>query len=203
MTISTFTQLSTSVSNWLHRADLTAVVEDFIMAGEWKINRLLRIRAMEADLSVAISSGVAALPSDYVQLKYAYIDGTPTQPLQRKTAQWIGENYPTRSSSGKPLYIGRQGSNFVFGPYPDSAYTVAGVYYTRLDPLSGANETNWFTANAPDLLLYAALCEAAPYLKNDIRIAVWQAKFTEALGQVQGEADREELAGGALVASCA
>jgi hypothetical protein len=47
------------------------------------------------------------------------------------------------------------------------------------------------------------LCEAAPYLKNDIRIAVWQAKFTEALGQVQGEADREELAGGALVASCA
>jgi hypothetical protein len=203
MTISTFTQLSTSVSNWLHRADLTAVVEDFIMAGEWKINRLLRIRAMEADLSVAISSGVAALPSDYVQLKYAYIDGTPTQPLQRKTAQWIGENYPTRSSSGKPLYIGRQGSNFVFGPYPDSAYTVAGVYYKRLDPLSGANETNWFTANAPDLLLYAALCEAAPYLKNDIRIAVWQAKFTEALGQVQGEADREELAGGALVASCA
>jgi hypothetical protein len=203
MTISTFTQLSTSVSNWLHRADLTAVVEDFIMAGEWKINRLLRIRAMEADLSVAIASGVAALPSDYVQLKYAYIDGTPTQPLQRKTAQWIGENYPTRSSSGKPLYIGRQGSNFVFGPYPDSAYTVAGVYYKRLDPLSGANETNWFTANAPDLLLYAALCEAAPYLKNDIRIAVWQAKFTEALGQVQGEADREELAGGALVASCA
>jgi hypothetical protein len=203
MTISTFTQLSTSVSNWLHRADLTAVVEDFIMAGEWKINRLLRIRAMEADLSVAIASGVAALPSDYVQLKYAYIDGTPTQPLQRKTAQWIGENYPTRSSSGKPLYIGRQGSNFVFGPYPDSSYTVAGVYYKRLDPLSGANETNWFTANAPDLLLYAALCEAAPYLKNDIRIAVWQAKFTEALGQVQGEADREELAGGALVASCA
>jgi hypothetical protein len=203
MTISTFTQLSTSVSNWLHRADLTAVVEDFIMAGEWKINRLLRIRAMEADLSVAIASGVAALPSDYVQLKYAYISGTPTQPLQRKTAQWIGENYPTRSSSGKPLYIGRQGSNFVFGPYPDSAYTVAGVYYKRLDPLSGANETNWFTANAPDLLLYAALCEAAPYLKNDIRIAVWQAKFTEALGQVQGEADREELAGGALVASCA
>jgi hypothetical protein len=203
MTISTFTQLSTSVSNWLHRADLTAVVEDFIMAGEWKINRLLRIRAMEADLSVAIASGVAALPSDYVQLKFAYISGTPTQPLQRKTAQWIGENYPTRSSSGKPLYIGRQGSNFVFGPYPDSAYTVAGVYYKRLDPLSGANETNWFTANAPDLLLYAALCEAAPYLKNDIRIAVWQAKFTEALGQVQGEADREELAGGALVASCA
>jgi hypothetical protein len=203
MTISTFTQLSTSVSNWLHRADLTAVVEDFIMAGEWKINRLLRIRAMEADLSVAIASGVAALPSDYVQLKFAYISGTPTQPLQRKTAQWIGENYPTRSSSGKPLYIGRQGSNFVFGPYPDSSYTVAGVYYKRLDPLSGANETNWFTANAPDLLLYAALCEAAPYLKNDIRIAVWQAKFTEALGQVQGEADREELAGGALVASCA
>jgi hypothetical protein len=53
------------------------------------------------------------------------------------------------------------------------------------------------------LLLYAALTEAAPYLKNDIRIPVWQAKFSESLGQVQGESDREELSGGPLMASCA
>lgn len=202
MSISTWAGLTDSVANWLHRSDVSGVAADFVMMGEWKVNRRLRVAAMEADLSVAIASGVAAHPSDYVSLKYAYIDGTPTQPLERKTAQWILANFPTRSAEGKPSAIARQGTNFIFGPYPDADYTVKGVYYKRLTPLSGANTTNWFTANAPDLLLYAALLEAAPYLKNDIRIPVWQAKFTEALNQVQGEADREETSGGPLVATC-
>lgn len=203
MSISSHTELVTAVQNWLHRADLSAVASDFVSLGEQKINRMLRVRAMEADLSVAISNGVAALPTDYVQLKYAYIDGTPAQPLDRKPAQFVLSTYPTRSSEGKPRYIARQGDNFIFGPYPDSGYTVKGVYYKRLDPLSGTNLTNWFTAYAPDLLLYAALLEAAPYMKNDSRIPVWQAKYSEALGQVQGADDREGLSGSPMVARVA
>jgi hypothetical protein len=203
MSISSHTELVTAVQNWLHRTDLSAVASDFVSLGEQKINRLLRVRAMEEDLSVAISGGVAAVPDDYVQLKYAYIDGTPTQTLDRKPAQFVLSTYPTRSSSGKPRFIARQGDNFIFGPYPDSGYTVVGVYYKRLDPLSGTNLTNWFTANASDLLLYASLLEAAPYMKNDVRIPVWQAKYSEALGQVQGEDDREGLSGSPMVARVA
>lgn len=201
MSISTFAELKTSVQSWLHRSDLTSVAEDFIMMAEWKINRLLRISAMEADLNVTIASGVAACPADYVQLKFAYVDGTPIGKLNRKTAEWIYSNFTTRSANGKPQTIARQGTNFIFGPYPNSNYTIKGVYYKRLDPLTTSNPTNFYITDAPDLLLYGALMEAAPYMKGDSRIPVWQAKFAEALGQVQGETDREEVSGGPLIAT--
>lgn len=200
MSISSYTELKASVVGWLHRSDLSSVAGDFIALGEWKINRMLRVSAMEADLSVVIAAGVAALPADYVSMKFAYIDGTPVQVLSRKTAEQVIRMFPTRSSNDKPIAYARQGTNLVFGPYPNSAYTVKGVYYKRLPPLADSNLTNYFTASAPDLLLYAALMEAAPYMKGDERIPVWQAKFTEALGQVQGETDREEISGGPLVA---
>jgi len=44
-----------------------------------------------------------------------------------------------------------------------------------------ANETNWLLTLAPDVYLYGALLEAAPYTQNDNRIQVWGAGFSSAL----------------------
>ena len=48
-------------------------------------------------------------------------------------------------------------------------------------------ETNWLTEYAPDLLLYAALLEAAPFLKKDERIGTWQAMYDRAAQALSGE----------------
>ena len=109
--------------------------------------------------------------------------------------------FPTRSSTGKPSYIAREGSNFIFGPYPDSAYTIKGIYYAKLTALSDSNTTNWFTSNAPDLLLWAALCEAEPFLKNDERIMLWQSKYDMAKEAIQREERDEQFSGGGLAAT--
>src|SRR5690242_2043587 len=101
MSIASWSDLKTSVANWLHRADLASVSEDFIMLAEWEIYRRLRIRAMESALNVSISGGIAMLPEDYVELKYAYIDGQPVQSLQRQPAEWVISNYPNRSADDK------------------------------------------------------------------------------------------------------
>jgi hypothetical protein len=131
-------------------------------------------------------------------MKYAYIDGTPMGKLQRKDAEWIYHHYPTRSADGKPKFIAREADNFIFGPYPDSAYTVKGVYYKKLDALSASNTTNWFITNAPDLLLFAALCEAEPFLVNDPRVALWEQKYEQIRSRVQREDDQEEFSGSPL-----
>lgn len=198
MSISSYSELQTAVGNWLNRSDLTSYIPDFIMLGERRIYRTLRIRTMETALSSTISSGVIAVPSDYVELKFSYVDGTPTQFLQRKKAEFIYEKYPTRSSTAKPKYIAREGSNFIFGPYADSAYTVKGIYYARLSALSGSNTTNWFTTNAPDILLWAALCAAEPFLRNDERLAMWNAQFDASAKSIQAEDDQEDHSGGAI-----
>lgn len=199
MAITTYAELKTAVSNWLQRDDLTSIIPDFIMMGEKRIFRDLRIRTMETALNVTISSGVAALPSDYVELKIAYINGSPIQPLGRRSLEWIYNAYPLRSSDGEPRFIARNGANFEFGPYPDSGYTLKGTYYARLTALSDSNTTNWFTTNAPDLLLMSALCEASPYLKDDPRIQIWESKYALLARQVKSEDKQEEASGGGLM----
>jgi len=199
--IATYTDLKTAVANWLHRSDLTTYVPDFIALGETRVYRELRIRAMEVALSQAIASGVIAIPSAYVELKHAYVDGSPVQILTRKNAAWIHENYPTRSSDGKPKFIASDAGNFIFGPFPDSTYTVKGTYYSRLTALSDSNTTNWFTTNSPGILLFAALSEAEPFLRNDPRIELWQAKYDQEKDGIMREERDEQFSGSPLTMS--
>ncbi len=195
MSITTYDELKTAIGSWLNRSDLTAYIPDFIMICEKRIYRNLRIRAMEASLSSAIASGVIAVPSGYVQFKHVYVDGTPVKRLTVKDAGYIYENYPLRSADGRPEVISREVDNFIFGPYPDSAYTIKGTYYKRLDALSVSNTTNWFTTNAPDLLLFGSLAEAEPFLKNDERVMLWEKKYLELEQSVQNEDDAENYSG--------
>lgn len=198
MTISTYDELVTAVGSWIKRSDLTASIPDFVRMGELRIYRDLRIRAMETALNSAIASGVVVVPSGYVAMKHAYIDGTPVQKLQRKDAEWVYQNYPVRSTSGQPKFFAREADNFIFGPYPDDGYTVKGIYYKRLASLGASNQTNWFTENAPDLLLWAALVEAEPFVMNDARTALWAGKYETTKERIQREDDAEDSSGSVL-----
>lgn len=198
MTISTYSELQTALEGWLHRSNLDSQITDFIALAEARIYRELRIRCMETQLSSAIASGVVAVPSGYIEMKHARVDGNSPMPLQRKNDEWIYANYPTRSSDGLPKFFAREADSFIFGPYPDSTYTIKGVYYKRLTALSDANPTNWFTTNAPDILLFGALCEAAPYLVNDARTMIWEAKYGTVRDAIQREDKQEEFSGSPL-----
>jgi hypothetical protein len=156
---------------------------------------------METALSDTIASGVIAVPADYLELKYAYINSTPIKNLQKATASQIYAQYPLRSSDAKPGYIARDGSNFIFGPYPDSTYQVKGIYYAK--PTTIATSTNaLFTAN-PDLYLFAALCEATPYIKDDPRITLWEAKYAQILEDIRKEDANENASGGGMMVRAA
>lgn len=201
MSISTYAELKTALANRLRRADTYSYVDDWILLAETDIYRRLRTKDMETALSGTISSGVVALPSGYIDLKFAYISGiTPVQRLKRKTVGWIYENYPTRSSTDTPLFIAREGSNLIFGPYPDSAYTVAGVYYKNLGAVSSTAHA-LFTSN-PDVYLYGSLYMAVRDLKDDEGILRWQGLYEQALASAQKASDAEEVSGGGLEMTC-
>lgn len=198
MAITTYNELKTAVTSWLDvaTADLSSIIDDLVTVGEKRIFRECRTRDMEDSFSTAISSGSIALPSGYVELKYARVDGTPSQPLERRSAESLYEMYPTRSSSGKPKFIAREGSTFIFGPYPDSDYTIKGIYYKRLTVVaSSANAL--FTSN-PDLYLFACLAESEIVIGRDNRIAIWEAKYKKILDDVNGEDRREQASGSTL-----
>lgn len=193
--ITSYATLQASIASFLHRSDMTDIIKELISDAEFRIANELRIRAMEASFSSAISSGVVALPSGFLEWQFLYIDDTSAQKLERKDAEWIYTNYPTRSGSGKPVFFAREGDNVIFGPYPGSAYTVKGRYYKKLDALSDSNTTNWFITNAPDLLRYGALCEAAPYMQDDPRIGVWERKYEQVKQRIKATERRENTSG--------
>lgn len=196
--ITDYSTLVTAISDYLARSDLNTYVPNFLQNAQRKLYRGLRLRFMETALSGTTSSGVLAVPSDYLELKYAYINTSPKVFLERTTPETIYVKYRSINSSGKPLDIAREGSNFIFGPLPDSDYAVAGIYYALPTLLSETNTTNWFITNAPDALLYGALLEAQPFLMNDKRIPVWEQMLGQSIALIKRENDRENFSGSTL-----
>ena len=68
-------------------------------------------------------------------------------------------------------------------PTPDAAYTIEMVYRQNIPPLASIGG-NWLLTMAPDVYLYAALLESAPYIKEDARIQTWGLGFTSALADL-------------------
>ncbi len=198
MPLSTYTELNTAIANWLDRTDLTNEIIDFITLAETKIYRKIRVRDMETALNVITSSGIAATPSDYIELKFAYVDGTPTQSLERTTIDTLYSLYPTRSSIAKPKFIADNVDNFEFGPFPDTDYTIKGTYYAKPAALSGSNETNFLITDNPDLILFGALIESSSFTGDTERLTEWAAKYETAENDINQQAKRQRISGGAL-----
>lgn len=196
MAITNYTSLAAALPAWLDcaTADISSVVSDVIAHAETRIFREVRTPEMEASLSTAISSGVIAVPSDYVELKYAYIDTNPVRYIQLVPVSYIYERYPTRSADGIPAVMARDGTNFIFGPYPDSNYTVKGTYYKRLAAISATTAPAILSAN-PDLYLYASLLETEPLLGRDSRMPLWESKYRMIKEEVNAQANRSAYSG--------
>lgn len=204
--ISNYETLLTAVADYLARDDLTTFVPNFVQNWEERFYRNPDNWAnwMEASLSGTISSGVVAVPSDYLGLCHAYISGDSSTPLLRLSAQQLYAAYPRGSASGRPRAIARDRSNFVFGPVPDSDYTLAGTYYAKPTLIrSDSDGINWLMTNAPDLILYGALLEGEPFLKNDSRLAVWADFYAEALAAYRRQHRDEDRSGSVLAVTLA
>ena len=196
--ITSYSELKTSIAAFLHRNDLTSMIPEFISDGETKIYNDLRIKAMETAYTATIASGVVALPTGFLEWKNLYVNTSPIQKLDRKSAEWIYQYYPNRTSQGTPKFFAQDGSNLIFAPYPNSTFEIKGVYYKRLDSLSDSNTSNWFILNAPEILRYAALCEAAPYCRDLAAVQVWEQKY-EAIKQRLKNTERREAFSGSVL----
>lgn len=171
MSIATYAELQTAVGNWLHRADLTSVIPDFIALGESRLNRELRLFSMEnvATLSTSTSDRFATLPTGFIEAidLAIYIDNAPEVITQVPLSQI---NSRDTDSAGMPRFYAIS-SNIVFDIKSDQVYSCAFRYLKKLD--IATDLTNTVLTNYPDLYLYSALMAAAPYIGNDTRLGTW------------------------------
>ena len=196
MSFATYSDLQTSIGNYLARSDLTSQIPDFITFAENRLRRELRIRQMLKSVTTATVSGdnTIEIPSDFLQVRDFVVMTNPIQPLSYSSPSALS-NDPRASEVGVPLSYTILANDFQVSPSPDGIYTVKMLYFAAPAYLSSSNTTNVFLTTAPDALLYASLIEAEPYLYNDARINTWGSMYDRAIGSLTKSDEEGQYSG--------
>jgi len=188
--ISNYTDLQAAVAEYLARDDLTARIPTFIQFEEAKFNRELFVRQMEGRVTttadiLSTEPEFISLPSDFQsmrRIRLSGVDGKPT--LEYKSPAGLDAyRLSINNVTHQPGYFTIFGDEIELAPTPSDNFVIEMVYRKTIPPLA-ANSTNWLLTMAPDLYLYGALLEAAPYMKEDARIQTWGQGFANALSSL-------------------
>ena len=187
------TSLQAAVTEYLARdqdSTLVARIPTFIQLAEAKFNRQLFVRQMEqrATALVNLTSSepeFISLPADFQSMRRVRLSSVTGKPcLEFKSGTQMDEyRFGISDVAAQPRYFTVFGDEIELAPTPDQNYTVEMIYRTNVPPLA-VNAANWLLTLAPDLYLYGALLESAPYIKEDGRIQTWSLGFTTALNDL-------------------
>ena len=198
MALNTFSALKTAIANFLNRSDLTTTIPDFITLAEAQVNRRLRVREMVGRSTASIADGYLAVPSDFLGTRTITLATDPTSILKYVSPDEAETLKATvYTGTGTPKVYTVLGDEFQFLPAPDATYTANMTYWKTIPALSDSNTSNWLLAAHPDVYLYGALTQSAPYLGVDDRINTWGTLFTTALTDMKKE-DAHNAYGGTL-----
>ncbi len=202
MPISNYTELQALVEDYLARPDLTARVPDFIRLAEAKFNRVLLHPRMETRTTLTVDTLLADpefldLPADFQTMRSVRLSGVAGKPrLGFMTQTQVDDfRYSRDNVTGQPVYFSIVGDEMELVPTPNDDFDIEVLYRANIPPMA-SNATNWLLTLAPDLYLYSALLEAAPYLGNDARIAVWGGAMASVLEQLNIHGERQSFDSG-------
>lgn len=206
-TVTDYASLSQAIQDFEARSDISTYVDYFIQRAEediyndiFTLNEGRGIAALENTFTGIITNNTLALPTNYLGLRYATVTvASATIPLQRRTVEFIYQNYPLQSGQGVPAFIGRSGTNFVFGPYADSQYTVSGVYWERMTALSAGNTTTWMTSDIPSTLLSACMRAVGEFEQSPDKFAAWDARYQRGIASFVARCKAEDYSGSELM----
>jgi len=192
----TYTSLLSDIQTYADRDDTPFVsqIPRFIMLAENKIASQVRGLGFTKVVTGTLTATESVLtkPARWRET-ISFNIGTGTSNAQRtflklRTYEFCRQYWPNSELTDQPIYYADYNyENLLLVPTPDAAYPFEFIYHERPLPLSTDNETNWTTEYAPQLLLYGALVEAAPFLKNFEILPMWQALYNEAASAIMKE----------------
>lgn len=198
-TAMTFTSLQSDIVAYVERGssvDTTVYqqIPKLINNAERRIAREAKILGFKVPATGSMEAGQAVVQKperwrSTVSINYGTGVGNETRvTLFPRSYEYCRSYWPTDSATGSPKYYADYDYNhWLVVPTPDADYPFEVVFHQIPQLLDESNQTNWITQYAPDVLLYAALLETAPFLKNDERIPTWQALYDRGLAALNAE----------------
>ncbi len=200
-TAMTFSTLKQDVQRYLERGSSAsadpAVFEQIprlINMAERRCARELKVQGFQrvVTTNLVVGQSVYDKPDrwrDTVSINIGTGTGNATRtPVFGRSYEYIRSFWPDEAQRAQPqFYADYDYDHWLIAPTPDAAYPMEVLYYELPQLLDDSVQSNWLTEYASNLLLYATLLEAAPFLKNDERIPVWQSMYDRAASALNGE----------------
>jgi hypothetical protein len=200
MAITNYTNLQTTIADFLNRDDLTSVIPVFIQLAEAQMNRDVRHWQMETRSSGQQSAGdqYMQIPADWMETVRFHVTGGGTSPLDLiSRAAMQDKRAGAEDTSGTPRYYCHADGQFELYPTPDADTDVELLYIAKIPDLA-TNSTNWLLTDAPDAYLYGSLLHSAPYLQEDARVAVWAQMYSAAVARLNEASEQARYSGSGL-----
>ena len=185
----TYNSLLTDIATYAERNDdpFITQIPRFVMLAENRIASEVHSLGFQRVVTGVLTSGNQMLvkPERWRETKSFFLTESNTY-LQERTLEYC-RLFGAASSSTPRYYADYDYEHYFLAATPSSALAFELKYHERPEPLSDGNQTNWTTQYAPQLLLYATLLEAQPFLKLPERISEFQALYDRAVQAIAGE----------------
>ena len=201
MAITNYTDLQTSIADFLNRDDLTSVIPTFIQLAEAQMQREVRHWKMEARVSGQQSAGdeYMQIPADWLETIRLHLTGSGTSAVTLTSRAAMADIRAKHEnvSTVAPYYYCHADGQFELYPTPVEDTDFELLYIQKIPDLA-SNTTNWLLQDAPDVYLYGSLLHSAPYLAEDARVAVWASMYAAAVQNVNNASEQARYSGSGM-----
>lgn len=189
MAFTNYTELQDAITAELEKSGnskLVSAIPDLIKLAEMKLNRDVVHYLMSTTIvkEYTSASREVVLPSDMEELLSVAIKKGTDDDLKYETLPFkIYETFTRyyRSDAGEPNYYTLR-DVMELNRTADQDYSLRLYYRVALD--IATSTTNWLLTKYPDLYLYGSCLQAERFLRDDERLPIWVAFFTEAMESV-------------------
>lgn len=198
----TYAELQTSIQRWMNdNTTYVDVIGEIIALTEKRLSRELSASDMEGSTTLSLVNGTTALPTDFLELRSAYIVFNDRRyTLEPDTEQDFTQGFNQTVVTGSvPTRFNIGTGNFSVRPIGD-VYPVSITYKRAIPALSDANPTNWLLAKWPDLYISACIATAALFGFEDSRLPLLSANADALVEEINTAGRRARYGTGPLVA---
>ncbi len=196
MTGMTYSTLIAQVISYLNRTDAQTIaqLENFVIQAQQRICREVETICTEQVVVSAftVNNAVYQKPGRWRRTLAINVgsgaNNNVRSPVFQRSYDYLRVYWPDDSETDLPEFYSDYGfNNILVAPTPNAAYPYEWTYLELPPPLSTSNQTNMLTDFYPDVLLYATLLEATPFLKNMELVPSWTAFVDRAFASMRNQ----------------